>query len=235
MISAASQITLNLMKYSLCVTHYNRAELLKQCFPSMVGVVDEIIIQDDASRPEEITKVMINHSDHARIIANTFNIGMSRNKAECVSNAENNWCILFDSDNIITPAYTAALPKTLDPTVIYCPAFARPDFDYRHIGGTINRNNIKQYLQLPRFEALLNTCNYVVNRKKYVETYEYNAEMKATDTIWFAYLWLRAGYSFQVVPGMEYFHRVHKESGFLADIDYNMKQAVKMKKLLLEL
>jgi hypothetical protein len=81
----------------------------------------------------------------------------------------------------------------------------------------------------------MNTCNYLVNREEYLKIYQHNPEMKGTDTIWFNYLWLKAGNSFYVVPGMEYYHRVWEGSGFLADCDYNMKRAKEVKELIKQL
>lgn len=224
------------MKFTLAVTHYNRSELLKQCFPSLVGQVDEIVIQDDCSSRDEIKELLTNHSDHAKIYANTVNIGMSRNKAEAVSNSENNWVILFDSDNIITPAYLQAIPKKLDQNTIYCPSFARPDFDYRKFEGVkIDLSNIKDFIKIPMFDCHLNTANYLVNRKVYVENYAYNPDVRGNDTVWHAYNHLANGGSFFIVPGMEYFHRVHPGSEYLKHTDYNLRQGEEIKKLILAL
>lgn len=59
--------------------------------------------------------------------------------------------------------------------------------------------------------------------------------MKATDTIWFSYLWLKSGRLMFIVKDMHYFHRVHKDSGFLQEVDYNMKKAEEIKKMIMEL
>lgn len=84
----------------------------------------------------------------------------------------------------------------------------------------------------PIGECLFNTCNYLVNRAEYLRVYQHNADMKATDTIHFNYLWLSAGNHFYVVPGMEYYHRVHDGSGFLQDCSYNMAKAKEIKELI---
>lgn len=224
------------MKFTLAITHYNRPELLKECIGEQLNI-DEVLIQDDFSTPENIGKLIAqSYPNAASFRVNTANIGMSRNKAQAIDNASNNWVIIFDSDNIIKQNYLDAIPKSLDPKVIYCPEFAVPEFDYTAFSGIrYGKHRVKELMKLKGFEAHLNTCNYLVNKKKYLEVYQHNPEMKATDTIWFAYLWLKAGYSFEIVPGMQYFHRVHKESGFLKDMKYNMKQAEKVKKLILSL
>lgn len=76
---------------------------------------------------------------------------------------------------------------------------------------------------------------FFINRDAYLRVYESNRDMKATDTAWFNYLWLKSGGSFYVVPGMEYYHRQHSGSGFLQDAAYNMKQAEKIKKMMMAL
>lgn len=225
------------MKLTLAITHYNRFDLLKECFTDLPDIVDEVLIQDDCSRPDEIEK-LLNHNfaRPVKIRVNVKNIGMSLNKAQAIENGSNNWVIIFDSDNVIDQNYFDSIPKILDPNVIYCPDFAKPEFDYTQLSGIrYSKNRVKELIKIKGFEAHLNTCNYLVNRKKYLEVYQHNPEMKGTDTIWFAYLWLKEGYSFEIVPGMQYFHRVHKESGFLKDMKYNMKQAEKVKKLILSL
>lgn len=222
------------MKLTLAITHYNRPELLKECLSSKLNI-DEILIQDDHSNHDDLRE-LLSMPIECNVRVNTINIGMSRNKAQAIENASNNWVIIFDSDNKIDQSYIDAIPKKLDPNVIYCPEFAYPNFDFRHLAGVrYSKNRVKELMKEKNFEVHLNCCNYLVNKKKYLEVYKHNPDMKATDTIWFAYLWLKAGYSFEIVPGMQYFHRVHDGSGFMKDVNYNMKQADNLKKLILSL
>lgn len=59
--------------------------------------------------------------------------------------------------------------------------------------------------------------------------------MKGSDTIWMGYLWLKAGNSLYVVPGMYYFHRIHSGSGFAENMEYNMSKSEEVKKKILAL
>lgn len=228
---------------SLCITTYNRYDLLLESFDKVLGDprISEIVIVDDCSSPETfcLLSETLNspaYKGRVKIWRNTGNIGMSRNKARAVELATNPWCILFDSDNVIDSSYLDALPQYLAPSVIYCPDFAKPQFDYRkYAGQTINADNAAKIMSKPMGECIFNTCNYLVNREEYLRVYEYNPDMKGTDTIWFNYLWLKAGNSFYVVPGMEYMHRVHAGSGFMADVDYNLMQSKEVKKLITSL
>lgn len=100
--------------------------------------------------------------------------------------------------------------------------------------GSFDKYN-KPNLNDPLCNCLFNTCNYVVHRDSYISIWEENKEMKGSDTIWFNYLWLKAGKSFFVVPGMHYQHRVHNGSGFMQDVDYNMTKAEEIKQLIMNL
>lgn len=208
--------------------------------------ISEIVIVDDCSTDEIYAQVLASVFDmpKVRLYRNQQNLGMSLNKKRAVELAKNEWCILFDSDNVIGPDYLTSIPFSpeiynqlsfvrLNPKMIFCPSFAKPQFNYHAFTGWyIDRDNASTFLQKPMAEPVLNTCNYLINREEYLKVYEHNPEMKGTDTIWFNYLWLKAGNSFYVVPGMEYYHRVHEGSGFLADCDYNMKRAKEIKELI---
>lgn len=234
---------------SLCLTNYNRYEMLLESFQHVYDDprISEIVISDDCSKPD-IRRDLLEFAQYngkIRLHFNFRNVGMSLNKKRAIEEANNDWCILFDSDNIIKPDYIDAIWRvylkevkqlTLDANCIYVPEAALPEFDYRLFAGqTINRTNIKKFLQKPLFDCLLNTCNYVVNKDQYLKVYQSDPLIKASDTIHFNYLWLKSGGSFYVVPGMQYFHRVHEGSGFLADVNYNMQQAEKTKRMIMQL
>lgn len=225
---------------SLCITTHNRYDMLLESFDKVLGDprISEIVIVDDASKPEIIRLLagMLStplYADRVRFHINQENLGMSRNKARAVELASNPWCIIFDSDNVIDSSYLDAIPPFLDPETIYCPDFAKPKFDYRHFANlTISSDNVSTFVKKPMADCFLNTCNYLVSRNEYLRVYQYNPDMKGTDTIWFNYVWLRAGNSFHVVEDMTYFHRVHPGSGFLEECDYNMKKAAEVKQLI---
>lgn len=227
---------------ALCLTNYNRFELLIDSFTNVINDprIAEIVISDDHSDPVLFEKLSLFCYDKPKIklFRNQENVGMSLNKLLAVERANCDTCILFDSDNVLNSDYLDAYSKQYQyKEVITCPDFAKPKFDYRRFGGwLINRNNVREFLSLsPMADCLLNTCNYVVNREEYLKIYQNNSTMKGTDTIWFNYLWLKSGRSFLVAPGMEYYHREHSGSGFMQDLEYNMEQSHNIKKLILEL
>jgi glycosyltransferase involved in cell wall biosynthesis len=232
------------MKISLAITTMNRFDLtIKSCAQVLTDPrIDDIVIVDDKSTDGSYEKLRDYFAPypHVRVMQQAANRGMSRNKADAISYAKNEWVAIIDSDNIVTPKYFDALPETLLPGFIYCPDFAKPNFDYRIFGAmAINSRNAFEFLRLQGYSdklfMLLNTCNYVVNRDEYVWIYEYNPEMKGTDTIWFNYLWLKSGRSLYVVKDMQYDHLVHDGSGFTQDLNYNMIQAEKVRKMIMAL
>jgi glycosyltransferase involved in cell wall biosynthesis len=226
------------MKLSLCLTTYNRYEMLLEAFSQVIDHerLDEIIIVDDCSHPRYFNKIrdLPRFNPKIKVFRQLENRGMSRNKADAISYASNEWVIIFDSDNIMKPDYLEAIPLDLVSNTIYCPCFASPNFDYRSLSRqVINRHNIN--IEDNTTNMLMNTCNYVVPKDQYLEVYEENQEMRATDTIWFNYLWLKANNDFFVMPGCEYDHRVHEGSGFLQEAEYNMRQAEKIRQLIRKL
>lgn len=222
---------------SLCITNYNRYEMLMESFAQVLNDdrISEIVIVDDCSTDDIYGKVLAATFNmcKVRLIRNQKNLGMSLNKKRAVELAKNEWCVILDSDNVIGPDYLDALPEFRIKSTIYCPSFARPQFDYTRLTSIeINSLCVATFIDRKDGELLFNTCNYLVNREKYLLVYQHNPEMKGTDTIWFNYLWLKAGNSFYVVPGMEYYHRVWEGSGFLADCSYNMAKAKEIKELI---
>lgn len=225
---------------TFAVTTFNRYDLLLESFAGIIDDprIDEILVMDDHSEDKYWRKIeqLPKFNPKIKVVRQMQNRGMSENKRDAVFNSKNEWVILADSDNVFKKNYLDAffaLEKTA-PHIIYCPSFAFPNFDYRKYQGNIyfKSSSFQLLLQETEFSCLMNTCNYVVNKESYLSVWEENKEMVASDTIWFNYLWLKAGNAFFVVPNMEYFHRVHAGSGFLEDMEYNMKAADKIKKLI---
>lgn len=239
------------MNISLCITTYNRYEMTIESFAKVLDDprIDDIVILDDCSTDGSAEKLArcFNDNDKVSVGRQRVNTGMSQNKAGVIACAKNEWCIILDSDNIIGPDYldafynyVAGKPlEKMPPNNIFCPDFAKPDFDYTVYSQTgmplFNKLNAGKFISNDDFNCLMNTCNYIVNRDFYLQTYQYNKEHIASDTIWHNYNHLKAGGNFHVVPGMQYFHRVHTGSGFMQNADYNIKQAEKVRNLIKQL
>lgn len=241
------------MKLSLCITTYNRYDMTIESFAKVIDDprIDDIVIMDDNSTDGSCRKLADYFEDNPKvnIIQKVVNQGMSLNKRDAISHAKNEWCIIFDSDNIIGPDYLDAFFKYITPYderdikedrhVIFCPDFAKPDFDYRAFSksspptyGIYDKKDAARCIVDSRFNCLMNTCNYIVNRDFYLSAYQHNPEHIASDTIWHNYNHLKAGGKICVVPGMQYMHRVHDGSGFMQDAAGNMARAAEVRKLI---
>lgn len=242
------------MKLSLCITTYNRYEMTIESFAQVLNDdrIDDIVIMDDASTDGSAERLNMHfrNNEKVSVYQRDKNVGMSRNKHHAIAQAKNEWCIIFDSDNIIGPDYLDAFfsyiggdhankPYSLKNNTIFCPDFAKPQFDYTVYSQSgvpaFSRFNAGKYIINNDFNCLMNTCNYIVNRDFYLNTYQYNPDHKASDTIWHNYNHLKANGSFHVVPNMQYFHRVHSGSGFLENAKYNMSMADHVRKLIQQL
>lgn len=229
-------------KLSVCLTTYNRPEMSISAIKDVITrrEIDSVIYQDDCSEINNFNKFKLyaqelnDKTDKIHIFRNNENIGMSRNKVESIKNSKTPFCILFDDDNTLTDEYINAIRNIdLQDHIIYCPEFAMPKFNYSQFSNIIiNKLNVNKFIEIDMFACFLNTCNYVVNVKNYLKVYEYNPQMKATDTLWFNYLWLKSGGNFLIVPAMNYHHRMHDDSGWIQDEKYNAQKAAEIRNLI---
>lgn len=204
---------------SLCITTYNRTELLFESFAQVLNDdrISEIVIVDDHSDIKVFDEVAAHlridllgeGAGKIKLYRNEKNLGCYRNKREAVSKASNEWVILLDSDNVITPDYLNALPNVLNKTELVQPTFARPNFDFRRYEGhIIKSSNVAQYADLSTFTTALNAMNYFVNRDEYLRVWEDRPEPWTADSLLQNYNWLKAGNSIYFCPGLEYEHRI---------------------------
>lgn len=226
------------MNLSLCITTYNRYELTTlSCMHVLQDPrINEVVILDDASTDGSYEKLRAYYEpfEKVKVIRQARNRGMSITKRDAIALASQQWAMILDSDNEIDHTYLDALSSVpLKRDTIYCPDWAMPQFDYRSfVGLTIDKSNVKKYLRMPMFEQHLNTANYVVPGYQYCQVYQHDEAIKETDTIHFAYLWLKWGGKFHIVPGMRYQHLVHAESGWLKNADYNIKKGREILKMI---
>lgn len=234
------------MNLTLAITNWNRYELLLESFAQVINDdrISEVLILDDCSDLVYWNKIkdLPLYNPKIRVIRQVQNRGMAINKRDAVSYAKTDWVILFDSDNIIQPDYLDALDREVwvygwgnVAHTIHMPSFAKPNFDFTKYEGEMWRFKKLPPIVDDACNMLFNCCNYVVNRDEYLKVFEENPTVKGSDTIWFNYLWLKAGKAFHVVPGMEYYHRVHKDSGYLKDAGHNLKKSEETRKLIQKL
>lgn len=185
------------------------------------GRVSEIVICDDASSQDVFDRLIqsVFDGEHpkVRLYQNQENLDCYRNKANAVGRASNQWCILFDSDNVLRVNYLDRLfdIKNWRPDTVYCPVFAEPNFDYRNFAGvTITKENVGQYLDKPMFLTALNTMNFFVNKESFLSVWDGTVDPVTSDSIYFNYCWLKSGRKIHFVDGLQYYHRVHPGSHY---------------------
>ena len=205
---------------TLAITTYNRIDMTLKSFAQVIDDprITEIVIVDDCSTDQifAVLLEMVGKMDKVKLYRNDKNLGCYHNKRRAVELASNEWVVLLDSDNVIDSSYLNAIDFAKNPKELYAPDFARPHFDYRHFGGAkITWQNVKEYSQQKRFDCLINTCNFLVNRAEYLRVFDQDMKEPWTaDTLYFNYCWLKAGNEIHVVPGMAYEHVVHDGSHY---------------------
>lgn len=210
-------------KISLCLTHHDRVGMLIRSFEQVLNDdrINEVVIVDDNSDGVVYNDLLKNFGniEKIKLFRNEENIGCYRNKKEAVSRSSNEWVIIFDSDNIISKDYIDKLYAygLWDIQTIYAPSFANP-FDYIHFQGRIlHRQNIAKFVDQNRFDAMMNTMNYFVNRDEYLKVWDDKAQPYAIDSIYQNLQWIAAGNKFFVVPGLRYEHTIHKGSLYMKE------------------
>ena len=205
---------------TLAITTYNRMEMTANSFAKIAhdDRISEIVIVDDHSTDQifEVLGELVLDNPKVKLYRNEKNLGCYHNKRRAVELSTNEWVILFDSDNQIDSSYLDAIVFEKNPKHIYAPDFAKPHFDYRHFAGAkITWDKIKHYSHQKRFDCLINTCNFMVNREEYLRVFDQEMiEPWTADTLYFNYCWLKAGNTIHVVEGMQYDHLVHDGSHY---------------------
>jgi len=225
-------------KISLCIPNYTRTHFLIESFNKVINDdrISEIIINDDCSSNfEEAIKLLEDlNSNKIKIFRNEVNLGPMFNKLETIKKASNEFCILLDSDNVISKEYLDTIySQEWSKHKIICPEllihheeniwnqkdvfipytdFLNIKIDFQYVKNCIlNGKNI---------ETLLNTGNFFVNKDMYVNSFVNNTfdrSVDVCDVCFFSYLFLlfdNQNY-LEVCKGLNYVHRVHNGSFYL--------------------
>lgn len=221
-------------KVTLCITTYNRWELLLNSFSKVVNDdrIAEVIISDDhsyglcADAVGNLPYMDYTFGEKARnkfrTYSNQSNLGCYHNKAVALGYAKTEYAILLDSDNVIDTSYLDALFRVpeeyWDGKTILAPEFARPAFKYHQFAAAyFDKDSIKQHIPTmarTQFDCLINCANYVVPVKEYLRVFDPDFNPWTCDTVYQLYNWLKAGNGMYVVPGMQYDHLIHDGSHY---------------------
>jgi glycosyltransferase involved in cell wall biosynthesis len=217
---------------SIAIPHYNNAEFMTDTLENIVDDVRvaEIIICDDCSNDIEKLESLIKKINNDKIILfkNEKNIGCYHNKLHTLTKCNHDWVILLDSDNIINKEYIDTLfsIETWNNTLIYAPMWAKTfpgspsqSLNYSKFKNKfIEHTNYLNYFDDIVFKCLINTCNYFIPVKPYLQIMnKYTYQREVIDSLDSAVLftdWLCAKNKVLVVENLTYSHRLHRNSNY---------------------
>lgn len=227
---------------SVAITHFQRYPMILDSFRDIVDNenISDIVISDDVSMDGsyEDLREALKPFEKIRLHRNSVNLQMSINKVTAISLAQEAYVAILDDDNQFDNSFINALVERgiMEDTIINVPEFAKTEFNFtKYSGEIIDTNKAKEYMVDPMFRCLLNCCNYLVPKNRYIEVFEPDASVGQADTIAFNYQWLKRGFKFYVVPGCQYVHKIHPSSGFLSNLEYNMAKAKHFENLIMQL
>jgi glycosyltransferase involved in cell wall biosynthesis len=222
-------------KISVAIPYYNNSKFMNKTLETLLvdKRINEIIITDDMSKDISTLKELINNLNTSKIklFENEKNLGCYHNKITAVSKCSNDWCILLDSDNYIEKSYIDTIYniETWNKNVIYAPD--RPitfpgnpsaTMDYRKYSNKyINKELYLKDFNDNTFQCLINTCNYFLPCKEYVNCMKngfetYNRDIiDCLDSAVLFTDWLKNKNKIFVVENLNYYHRLHLNSNYV--------------------
>jgi|SRR6056300_260568 len=219
---------------SVAIPHYNNAEFMRETLEHIYNDdrISEIVICDDCSKDFEELQSIVSEFNNNKIVLlqNERNLGCYHNKLHSVSKCSNDWAILLDSDNIMKKDYIDTLfnIEKWNTNTIYAPVWAKTFPGERH-SKFLNYNKFKNqyitpemylhYFSTTDFKCLINTCNYFLPTKQYLDVMnKYNYVRETIDCFDSAVLftdWLCNNNEVFVVDGLIYLHRCHANSNYV--------------------
>jgi hypothetical protein len=220
---------------SVAIPHYNNSSYICDAINPLINDyrINEIIICDDNSNDiNELEKLILNYNtSKIKLFKNQQNLGCYHNKINTVSKCTNDWCILLDSDNIYdnnsinaiyniniwnentiyTPSRAITFPGTPSEMLNYT------KYNNKYILKSIYINNFNDN----NFQCLINTCNYFLPVKKFIEcmnNIQYTYKREEIDCLDSAVLftdWLSNDNMFFVIEKLNYKHRLHEKSNYM--------------------
>lgn len=220
---------------SLAIPFYNTSKYFLNCIKYAIDddFVSEIVVNDDYSEQEEYDKLLllVDCKNKIKVYRNEHNLGAFRNKYITVKNCINEWVYLLDSDNYPfeeTYEVIKNIPEDrsdicFSPRQLFCKNDESLDYqnisDYTFKYDVIGIEETKDaiFKQTKWFDWFINSGNYVINRKMYLDSLKEPFEDDRTpllhaDTAAVYYFWLKNGGEFYVVNELRHNHRLRPES-----------------------
>jgi hypothetical protein len=213
---------------SLCIPTMNRFDgflrgyLLYYLQYLKEGIIDEVVICDETGNDYQKIIETFGSLPNFKVVKNDSVLGVFKNKLKVASLATSDYIAIIDSDNFCDATYFNTVKKYItekehmfSSAVILAPSFAKPNFNYKQFeNAVVTKSNFKDFYYAGNFETLLNTGNFVVN-KKIIENIRYDESVMfvitAADVLYFnllAYLQFD-DLQLHVVENLEYNHVVH--------------------------
>ncbi len=213
--------------FTLCIPTMDRFDkFLVKYLPKYLEneYIDEIIITDENGNDVEQIKTCFAENNKLVLVKNESRLGPFLNKIKACSFAKNEWIVLMDSDNFADTDYFIRAKDYIEnningeKNIALAPSFARPNFNYYHLSGSIlKKGNFNDTIKT-QSGVLINTGNYVIN-KYLVDNLDSSNETdnipksSACDVIYFnTLLFEQLDLNIHVVSGLEYDHVVHDGS-----------------------
>lgn len=209
-----------MQQISFCLTNYNRSDLLIKSFAQIKNDerIGEVIISDDCSNIGTYHHLVdyFKFEPKVKFFRNYSRLGCYENKHQSVLNATLPYVVVADSDNEYGVDYLDKIYSIgWEENLILQPDFLKPIFNYKRFDAlTISKANVAVQIGKPMFDCLLNSMNFFINREQYLKVWEPIENILGADSIYFNYLWFKAGNKMFVVPGLEYNHLVHEGSNY---------------------
>lgn len=202
---------------SIAIPTWNRFQQTIDSFSQILNDdrVSEVIISDDFSTDGSFERLVdyFKNQPKVKVYQTSFNLDCYFNKHRAAELTTSEWCIIFDSDNTLTPEYLDAIfaIHEWDKHTLYQPEFSRPYFDFRSWSGlTITKENVSQYTTTHLMTAL-NAFNLFINRDEYLRIWDGSVNPITSDSIYFNYCWLVAGNKVLITPNLQYDHYISKD------------------------
>lgn len=232
-------------KISIAIPHYNNANFMIETLNSSIindERINEIIICDDNSKDiQHLEKLIANlNCEKIKMFKNEKNLGCYHNKLNTVSKCTNEWTILLDSDNIINTNYIDTLfnIEKWNNNTIYAPMWActfpgnpGTNLNYSKFQNvTFDKNNYINNINDITFKCLINTCNYFLPVKSYINvmqktTYDRNI-IDCLDSAVLFTDWICNNNNILIVKDLIYKHRVHPNSNYVTSKSHQYTRLV---------
>ena len=207
--------------------------------------VDEVVIQDDNSNIEnfrELEKIVGNYNSklNIKLFRNDENLGAFGNKLLNIKNCNNDLVYQIDSDNVTASNLDIVINQIDDRNFMYLPSKIYQFRKFKKMAKFLSLfrkkyrvtfSNSDRLYDLSTFKKgingeegvtidkninwVLNSGNFIVDRKMYIEVLEPIFKQKfrpPLDAVAISYYWLKADKKIKTLKDLKHFHRKRDDS-----------------------